>query len=436
MGLPAGQEIAAKERIEVRGEDAEFDVYVGIDWGHDTHQVCVIDRSGKVLKECPMEHSAAELHKLADWLIEHVGGGQERIAVGIEVPHGVIVETLVERGLVVFSLNPKQLDRFRDRYTAAGAKDDRRDARVLADAVRTDRRAFRRVDLPAADLLTLREDSRLHDELQEQCLQASNRLRDQLLRYYPQLLKVGELDEAWMWELWKMAPTPAHAQRLPVGRVQAVLKRHRIRRISGAAVLEKLQGPAFSVGAGVVEAASRHIEVLLAQLALLHEQLRQCEQRLQQAMARLVRPDSGAAPPHEPSDAQILLSLPGVGNLVGATVLAEVGGPLRQCERSMLRPRCGTAPVTKRSGKSLAVHMRYACNPRLRDACHHWGTTAVQHDARAAAHYHRLRTRGCNHARAVRGVVDRLLDVLLAMVRDRTVYDPARYAAATAQKAA
>jgi hypothetical protein len=436
MGLPAGQEISAKERIEVPVEQAEFDVHVGIDWGHDTHQVCVLDRSGKVLNECALEHSAAELHKLADGLIEQVGGVPERIAVGIEVPHGVIVETLVERGLVVFSLNPKQLDRFRDRYTVAGAKDDRRDARVLADALRTDRRAFRRIELPEADLIALREDSRLHDELQEQCLQAGNRLRDQLLRYYPQLLSVGEVDEAWLWELWKMAPSPARAQRLRAGRVQVLLKRYRIRRVSSAAVLEKLQEPAFSVATGVAEAAARHIEVLLAQLALLHGQLRQCDQRLQQAMAGLARPQSEVGPPHEPSDAQILLSLPGVGNLIGATMLAEVGGPLKQCERSMMRPRCGTAPVTKRSGKSLAVHMRYACNPRLRNACHHWGNTAIRHDARAAAHYHRLRARGCNHARAVRGVVDRLLDVLLAMVRDRTVYDPARYAAATARKAA
>ena len=111
-------------------EQPEFEVLVGIDWGQSTHHVCVLDGSGKVLRECAIEHAAAALHTLADWLIEHAGGQPGRIGVGIEVPHGVIVETLVERGLMVFSINPKQLDRFRDRFTVAGAKDDRRDARV------------------------------------------------------------------------------------------------------------------------------------------------------------------------------------------------------------------------------------------------------------------------------------------------------------------
>jgi len=420
-------------------EQSKFEVLVGIDWALSSHQVCVIDAWGKLLRECTIEHSATELHKLADWLIKQAGGVAERIGVAIEVPHGVIVETLLERGLVVLSINPKQLDRFRDRFTVAGAKDDRRDARVLADSLRTDRRAFERIELAEAEIITLREDSRLHDELQAQCVQVGNRLRDQLLRYYPQLLAVGEVDEAWVWELWKMAPTPARAQRLRAERVQALLKRHRIRRISAEQVLEKLQVRAFSVAPGVSEAAMGHIEVLLEQLRLLHRQLQQCDRRLEQAMAGLSKPQQHHeehGPPREHSDAEILLSLPGVRNLVGAAMLTEAGRPLKQCERSMLRARCGIAPVTKRSGKMLLVHMRYACNERLRQACHYWANSAVQHDARAAAHYHRLRASGCNHARALRGVADRLLDVLIAMLRDRTLYDPTRYGAGKQAKQA
>jgi len=417
-------------------EGQEFELLVGIDWGHSTHQICVLEAAGKVLKECALEHEAQALHTLVDWLIERAGGQASRVAVAIEVPHGVIVETLVERGVAVFAINPKQLDRFRDRYTAAGAKDDRRDARVLADSLRTDSRAFKRVKLAEAEIIEMREDSRVHDDLRQQCVQVGNRVREQLWRYYPQLLSVGDVDEAWVWDLWKMAPTPAHAQGLRPARVQALLKRHRIRRCTGQQVLDKLRVPAFSVAAGVVEAASRHIEVLLAQMALLQTQLKQCDKRLGQAVARLASHQDEQAPPNEPSDAKILLSLPGVGNLVAAAVLAEAGGPLKECERSMLRPRCGIAPVTKRSGKMLQVQMRYACNARLREACHHWGNSAVQHDVRAAEHYHRLRARGCNHARAVRGVVDRLLDVLLAMLRNRTLYDAARYAAAAAHRKA
>jgi transposase len=413
-----------------------FDLFVGVDWGQTEHRSCVLSAAGEVRQERRVAHSAPELHRLVDEWLALSGGPPARIAVAIEVPHGVVVDTLVERGVAVFAINPKQLDRFRDRYTMAGAKDDRRDARVLADALRTDRRAFKRLELAAAELVELREDSRLHDELRGQWVQLGNRMRDQLLRYYPQLLALGTVDEPWLWELWTMAPSPAAAQRLRPGPRQALLKRHRIRRCTAPEVLAQLRGPAFSAAPGVVPAASRHIEVLLAPLRLLHQQLKACEQRLDSALTRLGNTPREQAPPNEPSDAKILLSLPGVGNLVAAAVLAEVGAPLTACERSMLRPRCGLAPVTKRSGKMCLVQMRSACHPRLRNACHYWGSSAVQHDERARALYHRLRARGCTHARAIRGVVDRLLDVLLAMLRDRTVYDPTRYAAAAARQTA
>lgn len=411
-----------------------YRVFVGIDWARTQHQVCVLAPDGQVLHERGLAHEAAAFQGWIDGVIEQADGDAAAVAVAIEVPHGVLVETLLERGVSVWAINPKQLDRFRDRFSAAGAKDDRRDARVLADSLRTDRRAFGPVQLAAAALIELREDSRLHDELRAHCVQIGNRLRDQLLRYYPQFLAVGEVAEPWMWELWEMAPSPAEVDRLAVARVARLLKRHRIRRLTAEQVLAPLRGPAFSVAPGVVAAARRHIEVLLAQLRLLHLQCQQCEQRLKHAMADLAGPELEQGPSREPSDAAILLSLPGVGNLVGAAVLAEAGGPLSTLSRSMLRPRCGIAPVTKRSGKLCQVTMRQACHPRLRAACHYWGTTAVQHDARAALLYQRLRARGCRHARAVRGVVDRLLDVLLAMVRDRTVYDPARYAAACADR--
>src|SRR6185295_13805088 len=106
----------AKSQRRSRGgmtlEEPGFALLVGIDSGQRTHQICVLDASGKVLKECELEHDAGALHKLVDWLVERTGGDPSRVGVAIEVPHGVIVETLVERGLAVFAINPKQLDRF------------------------------------------------------------------------------------------------------------------------------------------------------------------------------------------------------------------------------------------------------------------------------------------------------------------------------------
>ena len=107
----------------------DYDLYVGIDWATEVHRVCLLDPQGRLLEERGVAHTGAALAELADYLAGRVDDVR-RIAVAIEVPRGAVVETLLERGLHVYVLNPKQLDRFRDRYTVAGAKDDRRDARV------------------------------------------------------------------------------------------------------------------------------------------------------------------------------------------------------------------------------------------------------------------------------------------------------------------
>ena len=116
-----------------------FAWFVGIDWGSEKHQVCVLDQQGAVVGERSFPHSGAGLAELGDWLLA-VAGAATAVAVAIEVPHGPVVDSLIDRGFMVHSINPKQLDRLRDRFSVAGAKDDRRDGYVLANRVRTDRR--------------------------------------------------------------------------------------------------------------------------------------------------------------------------------------------------------------------------------------------------------------------------------------------------------
>ena len=116
----------------------ELTWFVGVDWGSQTHQACVSDVAGKLLGERAFEHGGQGLSEMADWLLSFAAGKAEQVGVAIETPRGPVVESLMERGFAVHAINPKQLDRFRDRISPAGAKDDRRDARVLASALRTD----------------------------------------------------------------------------------------------------------------------------------------------------------------------------------------------------------------------------------------------------------------------------------------------------------
>src|SRR5262245_51650480 len=260
--------------------DMLYDWFVGIDWGSQQHQVCVLDRDRRRMGERSVDHDGASLARLADGLWSVSAGQPQRVAVAIEVPRGAIVEGLLERGFHVFAMNPKQLDRFRDRHSVAGAKDDRRDAFVLADAVRTDQPSFRRLQLDAPQLLRLRELSRAEETLLEDFRRSANRFRYQLHRFYPQMLELcSAADEPWLWDLIDLAPTPAHVALLSEEQVQRVLKAHRIRRVTAKEVLTCLQALALPVAPGAAEAAQAHCQFLLPCLRVLAEQLQACSQQ-------------------------------------------------------------------------------------------------------------------------------------------------------------
>jgi transposase len=397
-----------------------YRLFVGIDWGGQEHQIVVVNPDRTVLHTRRVRHTGSDVAALAQWLTDLGEHDAATVAVALEVPRGPLVDALLAQGLHVYALNPKQLDRFRDRYTVAGAKDDRRDALVLATALVTDRAAFRRVDPEDARLVQLREVTRLEEDLQTDLRRLTNRLREQLYRVAPAWLTLcAAADEPWLWALVHRAPLPATAARLSRAAVARVLAEFHVRRLTADEIVTVLRAPALPVGPGVLEAAQEHLAILLPRLQLTHEQQRTCAARIERLLEDL-------AQTQEHRDVAILRSLPGVGRKVSATMLAEASRLLAARDYHALRSQAGSAPVTKQSGQRRRVAMRYACNPRLRNAVHYWAQVSVQHDAPSGALYARLRARGCTHPRALRGVADRLLAVLIAMLRTQTLYDPER----------
>jgi transposase len=429
-------------------EAAAFDWYVGIDCGGATHQVGVLDAHGARVGERAVAHSGQALAAFVAWLHELAGPSLARVAVGLETPHGGPVALCLEHGAAVFTINPKQLERFRERASAAGAKDDRRDAFVAASALRTDRAAFHRLAPEAAALVQVRELSRVSDELREEAARLSNRLRAQLERYFPPLLAVvPAADEPWLWALLTLAPTPAAAARLSERRLARLLRDYRIRRLSAADVRALLQAPALPVAPGTVEAVSAHVALLVPQLELVTRQHRACLAHLEAALTALAGPaddppapagpnaDEGAGPGPQGPDrlgpvVRLLRSLPGVGVGVAGVLLAEAAPALLAGDYHALRTHGGAAPVTRQSGKQRLVVMRYACNHRLRTALFHWARVSLQHDAAAHRYYAALRARGHSHARTLRSLADRWLRILTAMLTTGTAYDASRFAVA------
>jgi transposase len=407
-------------------------LFVGIDWATEAHQICVVNERNEVVEERTIQHSGPAVAECIGWLIHVCGGDSGRVWIGIEVPRGALVEMLIEHGFLVYAINPKQLDRFRDRHFPAGAKDDRRDAYVLATSLRTDVQCFHcvRTDEPA--VIRLRDLSRLDDELRLSFNRHCCQLREQLQRYYPQILEMSSsANEPWIWSLLEIAPTPEAAAKLTPARVEKLLRHHRIRRVDARTVVDTLLRPGFQLVRGTVEAASEHALMLVPHLRLLHTQRAELGRKMEAVLEQIS--SSGDAESDQPQhrDVELILSLPGVGRVVAATMLAEASQPLGERDYHALRAYGGIAPITRQSGKKSIVLMRQGCNGRLRNALYHWSRVSVQHDAVSREHYARLRSVGHTHGRALRGVTDRLLAVLIAMLKSGQPYDPSRRHAAT-----
>ena len=413
-----------------------FKYCLGIDWASDKYDICAVDQNGKECGRKQVEHSGDGIRQCIDWMLRLTEGDAGAVAAAIEVPHGAMVESLIENNVAVFAINPKQLDRFRDRHTVAGAKDDDLDAFVLADSLRTDQSCFHRVELDEPAILRLRELSRMAQDLQTDSNRLSNQLWEQLRRYYPQMLKLSPgADEVWLWDLLELAPLPEIAAKLKLGKVKAILKGNRIRRITAEAVLEQLRQPALRLAPGSAEAASEHVQMLLPRIRLLQQQREATGRRIRGILGELCQP-AAESEGREHRDAKILLSLPGIGPVVAATMLAEASQPLRDRDYQALRNYAGAAPVTRRSGKKKVILMRYACNEQLRNGLYHWSRTSMQTDSRAKQQYEESRQRGQSHGRALRGLADRNLAMLISMLKSNTLYDPARRGTAALAPAA
>jgi transposase len=402
----------------------EFRLFVGIDWATAAHEVCLLDAQGEVVGRRSVEHSGPGIEHFIEELAKRSEGMPARTAVAIEIPRGALVEALIERGFRVFALNPKQLDRFRDRHNVAGAKDDRRDAFVLADSLRTDQQCFRELELDNPIVVQLREWSRADEDLAQELRRLSNRLREQLHRYFPQVLKLSSAaDDPWIWAVLKAAPTPAKAARLKATTIKAILREHRIRKVTVEEVLTELGRPSLFLAPGAAEAAADQVRLLLPRLRLVHEQRKSCAAHLEELLGELASAEVPDEERREHRDVEILRSLPGVGRVVAAAVLAEASQPLAERDYHALRSLAGIAPVTKQSGKSWVVGMRRACNGRLRNAFYHCARVASMKDEVMHNAYAEHRQRGHSHGRALRGIADRLLRILMGMLRSGTLYD-------------
>lgn len=398
--------------------------FAGVDWGFREHVACVVDGSGAVLEQRSFGHGGAGLLALAEWLRSHGGP-----AVAMETPRGPLASGLAAQGIEVRSINPLQSDRFRDRHSPSGAKDDRRDARVLANALRTDPDSLRRVPAETAEGVALGSLLRRLDWLKEERARLSSRLRAELWEFYPEFeaLAAGlqvDLATQWVLALLERLPVPGSVRGVRDATLAKLLRR--ARKANPNLVRAALDVPAMAsearIEAGAATAGPLR-ERLLATVRGIAGLERERD-RVLDAMKRTPGEAAAGNPPERPSDAWLLASVPGIGSTTLATLLCNAADALRQPTPQPLRCLCGTAPVTLQSGNSRRVVRRAAVDPDLRNAMYLCARDAKNRDPGLRALYDRLRQAGHRDARALRGVADAILRAVCAILRTRRPWDP------------
>jgi transposase len=386
----------------------------GVDWARDDHAVAIVDAGGQVVERFTVAHTAAGIRDLVRRLAKN--GAHEVV---IERPDGPVVEALLEAGLTVVVISPNQLKNLRSRYGSAGNKDDRFDAFVLADTLRTDRARLRPLVPDSPATVALRAACRARKDLVGHRIALANQLRAHLQRVFPGAVGLfAEIDSPISLRFLARFDCQERADWLSSRRMAAWLDSvGYCGRVAPATLYARLTA-APTGAAGAEGAAQAHVtRAFLAALSIVVQQVKLLSEQIDEQLAL-----------H--ADAHIFTSLPRAGRVRAARLLAEIG----DCRARFPTPDslaclAGVAPSTRQSGKFRAVGFRWAADKQLRDAVCDFAGDSIRANPWAADLYRRAIGRGHHHPHAVRILARAWLFVIWHCWQAGTPYDPAHHRA-------
>ena len=387
--------------------------FAGIDWGATHHQVAAVDDAGVEVFNKRHAHTVDGLNGL----VERLAGLPELVGVAIERSDGIIVDRLHAAGFRVFPVSPRVSARARERHQAAARKNDRFDAFVLAETLRTDGHRWRSLQ-PSSDLhAELRQVVRHRRQAVESQIMVEAQLREALLAYHPAIVGLfSSVDRGATLAFLRDYPTPRAASLVGEARMARFCSRIGYSgRVPPAVLVERVRTNLLSGSDGNV-AGHRFAALALAdQLELHNNQLRRYNRRIDELLS-------------QHPDREIYLSFPATGRVNAAELCAEIGEDRdRYPTPQVLLAEAGAAPVTLASGKVQRVHIRWACNHRLRSTTTSWAHVLKRIDEPSRSRYLTKMERGATYHGALRSVSASWLRVLWRCWQDGTTYDPARH---------
>lgn len=397
--------------------------YLGVDWADREHAVWGVDEAGQKVTTRTVSHTAAGLSEWGRELDEWRGQGIELWA-AIERPEGRVVDFLLDHGVVVYPINPKALDRARERFRQSGAKSDPFDARVAAEFLRTDHGHLAPLvpsSEAAQELTYLTEDGQ---RLIRQQTRLVNQLTATLKAYYPRALEVAELPTPLARDFLQAYPTPEALARLTERQWQRWAKAHRVSATRAAELWAVLQPPQLPVPAHVSRAKAQMMGALVAALAPVVEAVATYRRAVDDFFGRMPA-------------AQWARTLPvGEHGLTVPTLWARLGdAPARWTSFRHLQAQAGTVPVTQRSGTQQVVTFRFACDTPLRTVVDQLAFLSLRTSEWARAYYDAQRARGHRHRHALRALGAKWLKIVFVMWQRHVSYDEQHHLATMARQA-
>ena len=389
-------------------------IFVGDDWAEDHHDIHLMDADGAKLASRRLPEGLAGIRGFHELVAPHAEEAGQ-VVIGIETDRGLWVEALSAAGYQVYAVNPLAVARYRDRHQVSGAKSDAGDAKLLADLVRTDRHNHRLLAGDSLAVEAIKVLARAHQNLIWARTRHTNALRSALREYYPGALEAfDDLADRDALAILGRAPTPVQAAHLSLSKIRSALKtagRQRNLDTRALQIQEVLRREQLAAPAAVTAAFAATTRAAVGIIAELNRQISDLEAEL-------------AAHFETHPDADIYLSLPGLGVVLGARVLGEFGDdPNRYTSAKSRKNYAGTSPLTIASGKKRAVLARHVRNRRLYDAIDHWALCALNNSPGARAFYDQHRTAGDVHHQALRALGNRLVGILHGCLKTRTMYD-------------
>jgi transposase len=392
-------------------------LFIGDDWAEAHHDVEIVDETGRRLARRRLPEGIEGLAGLHALIADHLAEDAEpaEVLVGIETDRGPWVQALIAAGYTVYALNPLQVARYRERHGVSGAKSDPGDAHTLAELIRLDRAHHRPVAGDSEVAEHVKVLARTHQSMIWSRQRQTNTLRSMLREFYPGALQAfDELAGRDALAVLAIAPSPQAGRGLSINKITATLRRAgRQRNLQATAerIQTALRAPQLEAHPGVVDAYTASVKALVAVITALVTQIETLQSEVEAGFGR-----------HP--DAEIYLSQPGLGPVLGARVLAEFGDdPARYADPKARKNYSGMAPITRASGTKRIVLARYARNRRLADALYQQAFAALTASPGARAYYDRHRARGATHHQALRALANRLVGILHGCLRHHTTYD-------------